>query len=251
MTKKIKKEMSIVKKDNTKFSKVPAVFNADQLLTMLQRTPANHIFHRPGKGGSEFAYVTGTYVKKVLNYVFGWRWDFEVKSHGDRGGLIWVLGRLTIKNKSNVPVIIKEQFGRAEIKYKKGSKEELDYGNDLKAATTDALKKCAAELGIASDIYGKNEFKEIAQEDKGFVQPDADDDYVQEVAVVEEKPDSEMIKKLKDKLTGATDEERLTDLKAKTGITLNTLKITDKHASILITEIMRAEVKNTKGGANG
>ena len=34
-------------------------------------------------------------------------------------------------------------------------------GNDLKAATTDALKKCASELGIASDIYAPNEFKAI------------------------------------------------------------------------------------------
>ena len=37
----------------------------------------------------------------------------------------------------------------------------MDLGNDLKAATTDALKKCASELGIASDIYAPNEFKSI------------------------------------------------------------------------------------------
>ena len=57
--------------------------------------------------------------------------------------------------------IIKMQFGRADIKFKKDTKEPMDLGNDLKAATTDALKKCASELGIAGDIYGTNEFKEI------------------------------------------------------------------------------------------
>jgi hypothetical protein len=53
------------------------------------------------------------------------------------------------------------QFGRVDIKFKRGTKFPLDIGNDLKAATTDALKKCAAELGIAADIYNAREFREI------------------------------------------------------------------------------------------
>ena len=134
-----------------------------QLMHMLQRTPADHIYERPAKGGGVWQYVTGTYVKKVLNYTFGWCWSFEVKAHGKEGKLIWVLGKLTIVNpKTFQPMIFKEQFGRADLKTKRDSKDEyLDFGNDLKAATTDALKKCAAELGIASDIYGKNEFREV------------------------------------------------------------------------------------------
>ena len=39
----------------------------------------------------------------------------------------------------------------------------VNLGNDFKASATDALKKCASEFGIASDVYGKNEFKEIRQ----------------------------------------------------------------------------------------
>lgn len=70
-------------------------------------------------------------------------------------------GRLVIKNEKGEVLITKEQFGRADVKFKKGTKILLDYGNDLKAASTDALKKCASELGIASDIYGANEFKDI------------------------------------------------------------------------------------------
>lgn len=133
-----------------------------QLMYMIQRTPKDHIYQRPAKGGGVWEYVTGTYVKKVLNYTFGWCWSFEVKAHGKEGKLVWVLGKLTINNpKTYAPMIVKEQFGRADVKTKKNSDEYLDFGNDLKAATTDALKKCAAELGIASDIYGKNEFKEV------------------------------------------------------------------------------------------
>jgi len=37
----------------------------------------------------------------------------------------------------------------------------LSIGNDLKSAATDCLKKCASEIGIASDIYNKDEFREV------------------------------------------------------------------------------------------
>jgi hypothetical protein len=53
------------------------------------------------------------------------------------------------------------QFGNKDIICKKGTDIPLSIGNDLKAAATDALKKCAAELGIAADIYNKQDFKEI------------------------------------------------------------------------------------------
>lgn len=132
----------------------------DQLKFMLGGTPKKHIYSRPAKGGGTWDYVTGTYIKKVLNYVFAWDWDFEVVEHDVKGETIYVLGKLTVRSKGNS--VTKMQFGRADIKYRRGTKEYLDYGNDLKSATTDALKKCASELGLASDIYGKEEFKEIA-----------------------------------------------------------------------------------------
>ena len=149
-----------------KLSLAESPLNPEQILHMMQRTPKDHIYQRPAKGGGKWDYVTGVYVKKVLNYTFGWRWDFEVKDHGREGNLVWVLGRLTCRL-SGGESIVKEQFGRADIKTKRGSNEPLDYGNDLKAAATDALKKCASELGVASDIYGGNEFKEVQFEKIG------------------------------------------------------------------------------------
>ena len=140
--------------------KTKPVLYTEQLIHIIQKTPQEHIYTRPAKGGGVWDYVTGVYVKKVLNYVFAWNWDFEVKEKGVEGELIWVLGRLTVRTKTGA-VIVKEQFGRADLKKKKDGTGYVDYGNDLKAATTDALKKCASELGIASDVYGKNEFREI------------------------------------------------------------------------------------------
>jgi len=224
------------KKKEVALTLTQAPLKREQLLRILYRTPKNHIYRRPAKGGGEWEYVTGVYVKKILNYVFGWMWDFEVKEHGREGDLVWVLGRLTIKNRKGESMIIKEQFGRADIKFKRGSKVPLDYGNDLKAAATDALKKCASELGIASDIYGKNEFKEIQMIDKGFVPPEKKE---------EKKPNGsgEKVKELKKILQGKTDKEKLEDLKKRTGIILNTFEITEKHAKILIASLLNSEVR--------
>jgi hypothetical protein len=136
-------------------------FEERQLAFLMGRTPAQHIYKRPAKGvGGEWDYVTGVYVQKVLNYVFGWDWDFQIIDKGREENLVWVQGRLTVRDKRG-NAIVKEQFGRAEIKFKRDKTGMLDYGNDLKSAATDSLKKCASELGIASDVYGKNEFKEI------------------------------------------------------------------------------------------
>ena len=40
----------------------------------------------------------------------------------------------------------------------KGTQNPVDLGNDLKGAASDCLKKCAADLGVAADIYNKDDF---------------------------------------------------------------------------------------------
>jgi len=142
------------------------VLNTAQMKFLFQRTPAKFIKERPAKGGGVWRYVSGTYVKKVLNLMFGWDWSFEVKEHKFdlMIGQAFVLGRLTVH--SNGRTIVKEQFGRVDIKFKKepdsnGNRIPLDLGNDLKAATSDALKKCSAELGIAADVYSPMDYVEI------------------------------------------------------------------------------------------
>ena len=143
---------------------IPKTWVSDkQIMRMVQKTPPQFVYERPGKGGQKWKYVSGGYVEKVLNYVFGFMWDFEVLEHGMMGEFIWVKGRLTVKDpKGNT--ITKTQFGRKEIAYKKDMKHVpehmLDYGNDLKSAATDAMKKCASMLGIASDIYAPTEYKQ-------------------------------------------------------------------------------------------
>lgn len=173
------------------------VLNTQQLNFLLSETPQKHIYKRPAKGGGTWDFVTGVYVKKVLNLMFGWDWDFEVVDFQviDAAKQCVVHGKLTCR--VGEKTIVKHQFGRADIKYKTRKDENnkkiptdqpLDLGNDLKAATTDALKKCASELGVASDIYGANEFKAIS--------------------VVDEKNDWDEITK---EIKAFTDEQKLQD----------------------------------------
>lgn len=142
--------------------------NGQQLQMILKKTPAQFVKKRPAKGGGTWDYVTGGYIKKCLNLMFGWDWDFEIISEQILHGEVVVKGRLTCR--TNGKQIVKMQFGNKDIMYRKQTAEEvskgceripLSIGNDLKAATTDALKKCAAEIGIAADVYNSEDFREI------------------------------------------------------------------------------------------
>jgi len=166
----------IVKITKDELSKVEnPVLNEAQFNFLFKKTPQKFIYSRPAKGGGTWKYVTGTYVKKVLNLMFGWDWDFEIVEHEVSIPFkqVVVKGRLTCRTET--AEIVKMQFGRQDIKFRKNDTDQpLDIGNDLKGAATDALKKCASELGIAADVYAPNEFREIEiveseeQIEKGF-----------------------------------------------------------------------------------
>lgn len=137
-----------------------SALNAKQLELILKRTPEKYVRNRPAKGGGQWKYVSGGYVKKCLNLLFGFDWSFEILEQMIMHKEAIVKGKLTIN--SNGKTIVKMQFGNKDIMYKKGTEEPLSIGNDLKAAATDALKKCAAEIGIAADIYNAEEFREVS-----------------------------------------------------------------------------------------
>lgn len=137
--------------------------NGQQLKQLLKKTPKQYVKTRPAKGGGIWNYVSGGYVKKCLNLMFGWDWDFEIVSEQITAGEVIVKGRLTCR--TNGHQIVKMQYGNKDIIYRKAApgeeRQPLSIGNDMKAAATDALKKCAAEIGIAADIYNADDFREI------------------------------------------------------------------------------------------
>ena len=120
---------------------------------MEQRTPGDAIRTRKGRGGRDFKYVTHAYVTRTLNTAFHLNWDFEVLDTRiipeTDPQEVFVRGRLTVRTKNGV--ITKEQFGSASVK--RSNSQITSLGDDLKAAASDALKKCASLLGLALDLY--------------------------------------------------------------------------------------------------
>jgi len=147
-----------------------SILNVEQMNILLGVTPNKCRYSRQGKGGGTWTYVKGVYVKKVLNMIFGWDWDFEVVNekllgdHSKKGEFVIVLGKLKCRvwdeKRKMVREIVKMQYGRKEVKYLNNG-GYLDIGNDFKAAATDALKKCANELGVASDVYQAEDYKYV------------------------------------------------------------------------------------------
>jgi len=130
--------------------------NDAQRTILTQTTPSNVIRHRPGRGGQQLAYVTHAYVNRLLNEAFGHRWSWEVLDTlivpdvTDPQEVI-VKGRLTVYMPDGGQ-IVKVQFGGSDVKrFKNGN--AISLADDLKAASSDALKKAASLLGVGLDLY--------------------------------------------------------------------------------------------------
>ena len=70
-------ELTIVKESELSLNGSSAL-NAGQLGRLLTKTPERYIKTRPAKGGGTWKYLSGGYVKKTLNIMFGWDWDLEI-----------------------------------------------------------------------------------------------------------------------------------------------------------------------------
>ena len=172
------KEILITKSDISKSNDL--ILSVEQLNVVIGKTPAKAKKVRPAKGGGQWTYVSGSYMKKQLNILFGWNWDFEIMSEQillDAGEVV-VKGKLTCR--SGGQTIVKMQYGNKDIMFRKGTKIPLSIGNDLKSAATDALKKCAAEIGIAQDVYAPADFKDVT--------------VIEDAVVVSEKSNAEKMK---------------------------------------------------------
>ena len=143
-------------------------FNFEQLKKIRHSTPASMVYKRPAKGGGTWKYVKSADVILALNTTFGGFWDFSIITDeatalemAIKTKSVVVRGRLTITNPSTGVSVTREQYGRKDVAFKKGTNEPMDFGNDMKAAASDALKKCASQFGLFNDIYRDNELVEI------------------------------------------------------------------------------------------
>ena len=110
------------------------------------------IKQREGNFGKMLDYVEAHSVIQRLNDAFDAEWSFSILKHeilSDTDEMI-VLGQLNARG------IVKSQFGSSRITRSRQSGEMVSLADDLKAAATDALKKCATLLGVGLHLYGGN-----------------------------------------------------------------------------------------------
>lgn len=166
----LKKEITKLQLDVSQVTRTKSLLNQNQIQKIWNSTPARYKYSRPAKGGGHWTYIKASYVRKVLDSVFGFNWTFDVETSLSEAfevakltKMCIVKGTLTgrVKEDGEWIEIKKTQFGRSEVKFKQGTQDTLDFGNDMKAATSDCLKKCASLFGIGADVYEADEFIEI------------------------------------------------------------------------------------------
>lgn len=170
MSETIKQEVAKLQLDVSQVTRTKSLLNQNQIQKIWNSTPARYKYNRPAKGGGQWTYIKASYVRKVLDSVFGFNWTFDIETSLAEAFEVAKLtktcivkGTLTgrVKDDGQWIEIKKTQFGRAEVKFKQGTTDTLDFGNDMKAATSDCLKKCASLFGIGADVYEADEFMEI------------------------------------------------------------------------------------------
>lgn len=147
---------------------IQSVMTQTQFDILRGKTPAYAVRVRQGKGGS-YSYVPHGYVRDQLNKAFGFDFDFEivpcfnnmpyvvnvseatltVPSQKD----VTVMGKLTvrIRNPRDVTIVV-----ATIVKQEPGGQPWLagqDFNDALKGASSDALKRCALNLGVGLDLY--------------------------------------------------------------------------------------------------
>ncbi len=106
------------------------------------------IRQRKGRNGL-LDYVEGHSVIRRLNEALDGAWSFEIVQHEIREEEVVVIGRLTAEN------VVKMAFGGSQITRERESGTAISLGDDLKAASTDAMKKCATFLGVGLHLYAE------------------------------------------------------------------------------------------------
>ena len=171
--------------DISQVTRTKSILNPNQIQKLWNSTRAIYKYQRPAKGGGTWTYVKTSYVRKVLDSVFGFNWSFEIETtlseafevaKFTNACVVKGVLRGRVFHEGQWIEIVKTQFGRSEVKWQMEGQGDnrrkkvdpftqapvpLDFGNDMKAATSDALKKCASLMGVAADVYEPDEFQEI------------------------------------------------------------------------------------------
>ena len=172
MSKETDKKIKALQLDIKQVSRGYSILNENQIQKLFNSTPGRWTYDRTGKAGQTWRYVKRGYVRRTLDSVYGFNWDYvpetmvsEAFEVASKTGSVIVKGtlyaRVLSSNGQLIAELKKGDYGTKVVAFKKGTKEPLDFGNDIKAANTDCFKRCAMWMGVAADVYDPGEFMEI------------------------------------------------------------------------------------------
>lgn len=126
MANKIEQQIDKLQLDISQVTRTTSLLNQNQIQKIWNSTPARYKYQRPAKGGGSWTYIKGSYVRKVLDSVFGFNWSFEVETTlaeafevAKLTGAVVVKGTLIgrVKSDGEWVELRKTQFGRADLKW--------------------------------------------------------------------------------------------------------------------------------------
>lgn len=92
-------------------------------------------------------YIETSTVIIRMNEAFQGEWSFKILDHKLLEDVVVVLGELTADG------ITKQQFGTCELSHESEDGVLFSLGDGMKAAASDALKKCATLFGLGLQLY--------------------------------------------------------------------------------------------------
>lgn len=126
MAQELDQEIEKLQLDISQVTRTASLLNQNQIQKIWNSTPARYKYQRPAKGGGSWTYIKGSYVRKVLDSVFGFNWSFDVDTTlaeafevAKLTGAVVVKGTLIgrVKNDGEWVELRKTQFGRADVKW--------------------------------------------------------------------------------------------------------------------------------------
>lgn len=135
---------------------VPEPKSDQEVIAWLRKheTPLSMVEIREGRSGRVFYYVRHQYITETLNKICGFNWDFRILREWIHSfDEVTVLGELTLRV-ANCE-IVKSQYGGNDVERYSAGKHEgevVSMSDSLKAAGSDALKKCASLIGLGLDL---------------------------------------------------------------------------------------------------
>jgi recombination DNA repair RAD52 pathway protein len=136
-------------------AEVPAVEKSPTAFLLEYPFRRDQVKKRPGQGGAKLDYIETASVIQRLNDALGFAgWSFDVVQETEANDEVIVKARLTVHIDGRD--VLKVQYGSHPYTRKKNTDEIVSKGDTLKAAASDALKKCSSLLGVGLHLHGES-----------------------------------------------------------------------------------------------